>query len=404
MKIPFYDINKYFTMNKIFSTSWQCLGSWPGIGLSDSLIWQGDYVTKLFYKEFGIWKGYVNIFTDNGTTQHMYGRKQLFDDLAIVMDQTMNAKPKLISDQLKKYYSFEKEYKKQAIGLSNFDYKNSSNAELAEIIAIGRNLQSETALYDQFGILTEDYFLNSLNTILKKYISDETGLFSAFEILTAPWSLSTPQKEECAILKLINKLSKIDDFKQIIEKQNHKELRIFLIKHVITDINHLIDNFGWLPVFLLNAPWDENHYLREISEKIFALGITGLDKSLDLLKQVENIPLENEENYKVIKGICASSGKATGTVKVITDINDFSKFEKGDILVAASTTADYVPIMRKAQGIIAEHGGITCHAAIVSRELKIPAIVNYPLATKTFKDGQVVSFNAIEKTIHVIKE
>ena len=73
---------------------------------------------------------------------------------------------------------------------------------------------------------------------------------------------------------------------------------------------------------------------------------------------------------------------------------EISKMEDGDIMVAHSTFPSLVPAMKKAAAIVTEDGGITCHAAIVSRELGIPCIIGTKIATKVFKDGDLVEVDA----------
>ena len=97
-----------------------------------------------------------------------------------------------------------------------------------------------------------------------------------------------------------------------------------------------------------------------------------------------------------IKGMVASRGKAIGKVAIIHGIKDLSKVTNGSILVAITTHPDYMIAMRKAAAIITDEGGITCHAAIVSREYNIPCIVVTQNATKILKDNDTVEVNAIE--------
>ena len=73
---------------------------------------------------------------------------------------------------------------------------------------------------------------------------------------------------------------------------------------------------------------------------------------------------------------------------------DFLKVEKGDIIVASMTNALYVPIIGKCAAIITNEGGQTTHAAIISREMKKPCIVGTKIATKIFKDGDMVEVDA----------
>ncbi|MBU0586403.1 phosphoenolpyruvate synthase [Candidatus Micrarchaeota archaeon] len=95
----------------------------------------------------------------------------------------------------------------------------------------------------------------------------------------------------------------------------------------------------------------------------------------------------------LIKGLAASPGTACGKVKICASAKEISKVTQGDILVATMTTPDYVPAMKKAAGIITDQGGMTSHAAIVSRELGIPCIVGTSKATTTLEDGSVVSMD-----------
>ena len=95
----------------------------------------------------------------------------------------------------------------------------------------------------------------------------------------------------------------------------------------------------------------------------------------------------------LLKGDPASPGIASGPVKILGSAKEIHRIIFGDVLVAEQTNPDYVPAMRKAVAIVTERGGRTSHAAIVSRELGIPAVVGAVGARKTLKDGVVVSVN-----------
>ncbi|MBU2406821.1 MAG: phosphoenolpyruvate synthase, partial [Nanoarchaeota archaeon] len=92
-----------------------------------------------------------------------------------------------------------------------------------------------------------------------------------------------------------------------------------------------------------------------------------------------------------LEGLPASPGAAFGRVKIIHNPNELNKIEKGDILVAEMTNPDYVPAMERAAAIVTDEGGFTAHAAIVSRELGIPAVVGTEKATSLLKDGQMIT-------------
>ena len=95
---------------------------------------------------------------------------------------------------------------------------------------------------------------------------------------------------------------------------------------------------------------------------------------------------------------------ASAKVQVIKNIKDIDKFEEGSILVTEITSPDWVPIMKKAKGIITDHGGRTSHAAIVSRELRVPAIVGTNNATKVLKDGQLITMSCVQGDEGIIYE
>jgi pyruvate, water dikinase len=109
------------------------------------------------------------------------------------------------------------------------------------------------------------------------------------------------------------------------------------------------------------------------------------------------------ETYRLTKGgRMLVSGRSVGgkigqgTVRVIKQVQQIQDFREGDVLVTDKTDPDWVPIMKRASAIVTNRGGRTCHAAIVSRELGLPAIVGADAATEVLKDGQVVTVSCAE--------
>lgn len=102
----------------------------------------------------------------------------------------------------------------------------------------------------------------------------------------------------------------------------------------------------------------------------------------------------------LLKGSPASPGIASGPVKVIQSMKELSKVNPGDVMVAPQTDPDYVPAMKKAAAIITERGGRTSHAAIVSRELGIPAVVGVEDAAKKLKADMVVTVDGAKGEIY----
>ncbi|KKR44113.1 MAG: putative phosphoenolpyruvate synthase [Candidatus Moranbacteria bacterium GW2011_GWC1_45_18] len=113
---------------------------------------------------------------------------------------------------------------------------------------------------------------------------------------------------------------------------------------------------------------------------------------------------ENIENGNEVKGFGAMPGKVTGTAKVCNGLEDaLRKIKRRDVLICGMTTPDYIAVMKKAAAIITDEGGLTCHAAIVSRELKIPCIVGTKIATKIFEDNDIVEVDATKGVAKIIK-
>lgn len=104
----------------------------------------------------------------------------------------------------------------------------------------------------------------------------------------------------------------------------------------------------------------------------------------------------------ILKGLGASSGKAQGKVRIVHNAYDTDKFEKGEVLVAKMTDPTMVIMMAKAAAIITDTGGVTCHAAIVSREMGIPCVVATKNATQIFKNGQEIMVNGDEGKIFLV--
>lgn len=126
------------------------------------------------------------------------------------------------------------------------------------------------------------------------------------------------------------------------------------------------------------------------SRPITTLNLTDKNKdSKPNLKNFTNIG----HLLPLLKGAPASPGIAVGPVKIILSPKDIGKIRKGDVLVAPQTNPDYVPAMKMAAAIVTDRGGRTSHAAIVSRELGIPAVVGAEYATKILKNEMIVTVN-----------
>ena len=96
----------------------------------------------------------------------------------------------------------------------------------------------------------------------------------------------------------------------------------------------------------------------------------------------------------LVRGLGAAPGSASGRVRAITALADAGQLQPGEVLVTRMTAPDWVPLMRRAAAIVTDSGGMTCHAAIVSRELGIPCVVGTGDATTKLRDGELVTVDA----------
>jgi len=119
---------------------------------------------------------------------------------------------------------------------------------------------------------------------------------------------------------------------------------------------------------------------------------------------LDKILMKDIKGVKKLQGMCASRGYAKGRVKVLMNIKEMKKVKKGNILVAPGTRPEVVPAMKRAAAVIIDDGGITSHAAIVSRELGLPCVIGTKVATKVLKDGDLVEVDADQGIIRIIKK
>jgi phosphohistidine swiveling domain-containing protein len=104
-----------------------------------------------------------------------------------------------------------------------------------------------------------------------------------------------------------------------------------------------------------------------------------------------------------IRGSIAQTGIARGAVKVVKKVKELKKVKTGDILVTYMTAPHFLPAMKLAAGFVTDEGGLTCHAAIVAREMKKPCIIGTKIATKVLRDGDLVEVDATKGVVKIIK-
>jgi phosphoenolpyruvate synthase/pyruvate phosphate dikinase len=142
-------------------------------------------------------------------------------------------------------------------------------------------------------------------------------------------------------------------------------------------------------VFLANLAkrWPQGIFY---SLKDTVLVFTGKDAAF-IEKQVAQV---HDKGITELKGMVANKGKVAGRVRIIRKIHDILKVVKGEILVASMTRPEFLPAMQKAAAFVTDEGGVTSHAAIISREMNKPCIIGTKIATQVLTDGEMVEVDA----------
>lgn len=177
--------------------------------------------------------------------------------------------------------------------------------------------------------------------------------------------------------------------KRIKKDKNH--VRCMLVDEIIAELN------GKQAV--------TNEELEERKKEMITIAKEGKVEILrdeEKKAEIRRYLLKKEAYNEVIRGQCAYPGIARGIVKIIEKREDMKKFNEGDILISRSTNPDLILAMEKAAAIVTDIGGISCHAAIVSRELQKPCIIGTKNITKIVHDGMVIEVNANNGTIKII--
>ncbi len=133
-------------------------------------------------------------------------------------------------------------------------------------------------------------------------------------------------------------------------------------------------------------------YLSYYDEKTNSVSYAYGEKANRIIKKYVDIKVDKK--VKEIKGLVTSKGKVTGKVRILSGSRHFDSMKEGEILVTSMTSPEFIVAMRKAAAIVTDEGGITCHAAIASRELGIPCVVATKIATRVLKNGDLVEVDA----------
>ncbi len=148
-------------------------------------------------------------------------------------------------------------------------------------------------------------------------------------------------------------------------------------------------------------PQRQKHYLIALGEKqVYAFQGNQVDAVLSQL----DIEKPAVADVKEVKGVSAYPGKVQGIARVVQHVGQLDKVQHGDILVTLNTTPSFIMAMKRSAAIVTDEGGITCHAAIVSRELGIPCIIGTKAGTRLIPDGSMIEVDAVAGTVRKLDE
>ncbi|MEQ9667732.1 phosphoenolpyruvate synthase [Coleofasciculus sp. G2-EDA-02] len=249
-------------------------------------------------------------------------------------------------------------------------------------------------------------------------LDTETG-FPDVVVIDAAWGLGenvvqgsvTPDE-----YRVFKPLLEDANLKPIIEKkQGAKEKKMIYAKGGSETTQNIDTSSQERNYFVLNdeeilqlGQWAsaiESHYQKPMDMEWAKDGDTGnlfivqaRPETVQSQKEAGSLKTYNlkEKGKEILCGLSIGDAIAAGKVCRIKSAADIDRFEENSILVTGMTDPDWVPIMKKAAGIVTDHGGRTCHAAIVSRELGIPAIVGTGDATSALEDGQEITISCAE--------
>lgn len=175
-------------------------------------------------------------------------------------------------------------------------------------------------------------------------------------------------------------------------------------------LHQLYPDLGYLCVYITQS---------ELGEKIDKEAIQARDNGFVLIPGLFTGPLsfiEIEEKFPeyqfildkregdgdIIKGQIAYKGMVSGRVRILKRKDQIESVQDGEIIVSPMTTPDMMPAMHKAAGFITDEGGITCHAAIIAREMKKPCITGTRVATQVLKGGMMVELDAEQGIVKIL--
>ncbi len=277
--------------------------------------------------------------------------------------------------------------------------------------------------YD-YGITTYslDYFISQLKEILEKDNYETIKKYQALKnyshylrreqrAIIKKFKINSEQKSLINIIKIAFYL--VDSKKELftrchwyaerlfLEISQRLNLPLYLTRYLLPDevVDSLIDHKN-INFKRLQSRYDNCVVTIKDNGTINILeGRTAKIIIDSFMERRDSLTVDND-----LTGRIANPGTTKGLVRVIMDARECNTLKHGEILVTAMTSPDYILAVRRAAAIITDEGGITCHAAIISRELNIPCIIGTKNATKVLHNGDLIEVNANQGTIKIVSK
>jgi len=191
-------------------------------------------------------------------------------------------------------------------------------------------------------------------------------------------------------------MTKIDDFARELSRRHnvkHEDILAYSREQFLTlaEKGEPVTNIDEQKECFVSIYWDHDTSWEKLVGK----------KGLAFIQPY--IEEEVDPTVSEIKGTPVSKGKVKGVVRLLERATQADELQEGEILVTAMTSPEFIVAMRKSSAIITDEGGLTSHAAIVSRELKKPCIVGTRIATKVLKNGDIVQVDAEHGIVRKVK-
>ena len=283
------------------------------------------------------------------------------------------------------------------------------------LFALSENMGDKEGLKqaaDNFYWVVHDYLGDIIDL---KYVENKIQEFEKSKDLNAYLEGTVERIEKIKRIRkelpkdLLEKVSLIQEMlhlyneriKEVLNQVNIYLRRIMEYKFPGYSVSKIRELYQLAPDEIVNLLKGEK--IKDIEKRNQLWGYYIKDEVISLAPEGYFKLISAEKDIKILKGIPASPGVVKGRINIILNISHIYKFREGDILVAPFTNVNYLPIMSKSKAILTETGGVTSHAAVVSREFKKPCVVGIKNLLLVLRDGDLVEIDADRGIIKKIK-